>query len=186
MLDAIEQEPLVDASKAITVGHSRLGKTALWAAATDQRFAGAISNNSGSAGAKISRRNFGENLRIDYWEKGTWLAGKVVEYIDNPEELPIDQHQLIALIAPRGVYVASATEDKNADPKGEFLGIREASPVWKLYGMPTMEEMEWPEADKPIHSGVMHYHLRTGRHAITSWDWKQYYDFADRLFGKGK
>ena len=186
MLDALENEPLVDATKAITVGHSRLGKTALWAAATDQRFAGAISNNSGSAGAKLSRRNFGENLRLDYWEKGTWLCGKIVEYIDNPEELPFDQHQLLALIATRGIYVASATEDLNADPKGEFLSLKAASPAWKLYGMPTMEDAEMPGADTPIHSGVMHYHLRTGKHAITVQDWKNYYDFADRLFGKKK
>ena len=184
MLDALEKEPLVDATKAITVGHSRLGKTALWAAANDQRFAGAISNNSGSAGASLSRRNFGENLRIDYWEKGTWLCGKIVEYIDNVEELPFDQHQLLALIAPRGIYVASATEDLNADPKGEFLSLKAASPAWKLYGMPTMENAEWPAPDTPIHNGVMHYHLRTGKHAINAKDWANYYDFADRLFGK--
>ncbi len=184
MLDALEKEPLVDATKAITVGHSRLGKTALWAAATDQRFAGAISNNSGSAGAKISRRNFGETLPIDYWEKGTWLCGKSVEYIDNVEDLPIDQHQLLALIAPRGIYVASATQDINADPKGEFLSLKASSPAWKLYGMPTLENAEWPAPDTPIHSGVMHYHLRTGKHSITAKDWANYYDFADRLFGR--
>lgn len=183
MLDALEREPLVDASKAMVIGHSRNGKAAVWAGACDPRFAIVFSNDSGCGGAALSRRNFGETLRLLYWEKRSWLCGNVVDYIDDPTRLPIDQHQLLALIAPRRLYVASATLDNVADPKGEFLSAQAASKVWGLYGKTGLNVDRMPPPDQPV-GDCVGYHLRTGRHAITAWDWAQYYDFADRAFGK--
>ena len=183
MLDALEREPLVDAGKAMVIGHSRNGKAALWAGACDQRFAAVISNNSGCGGAKLTRRNFGETLKILYWEKRAWLCGGIIDYVDRVEALPVDQHQLLALVAPRNLYVASATLDLNADPKGEFLAAQAASPVWRLYGKSGLDDAKMPPPDQTI-GGDVSYHIRTGKHGILPWDWQQYYDFADRAFKK--
>jgi hypothetical protein len=182
MLDALEREPLVDSKRAAVVGHSRLGKTALWAGACDERFKLVISNNSGCCGASLSRRCFGENLEIAYWEQRGWYAGGLAQYICHPDKMPIDQHQLLALIAPRTLCVASATEDLNADPKGEFLATKAASPAWRLYGLKGLDEnQEMPAPDTPIGTDLC-YHLRTGKHAITAKDWECYYKIADRVF----
>lgn len=182
MLDILELEPLVDAKKAVAIGHSRNAKAAIWAGACDPRFAVVISNNSGCAGAALSRRNFGETLKLIYWEKRAWLCGKIVDYLEQVDQLPIDQHQLLALIAPRSLYVASAADDLNADPKGEFLAASAASPVWKLYHLQGLADKErMPAVNQPAGASVR-YHIRTGKHAITEWDWQQYYDFADDAF----
>jgi len=183
MVDALESEPLVDTSKAMVIGHSRNGKAALWAGICDPRFAIVFSNNSGCGGASLSRRNFGETLRILYWEKRSWVSGNLVDYIDDPTRLPFDQHQLIALAAPRRVYVASATLDNTADPKGEFLSAQAGSKVWEFYGKKGLDVDRMPPPDTPVGDHVR-YHLRTGKHAITAWDWAQYYDYADRVFGR--
>ena len=183
MLDALEREPLVDAAKAMVIGHSRNAKAALWAGMCDPRFAIVFSNDSGCGGASLSRRNFGETLRILYWEKRSWFSGNLVDYIDDPDRLPVDQHQLLALAAPRRVYVASATQDANADPKGEFLAACAASKVWTLYGKTGLGTDAMPPPDCPVGDHVG-YHIRSGKHAITGWDWAQYYNFADRVFGR--
>lgn len=183
MLTALEQEPLVDARKAAVIGHSRLGKAALWAGACDERFKLVISNNSGCGGAALSRRNFGETMEIGYWDQRVWYCGRVGAYVKNIALLPVDQHMLLALIAPRSLYVASATLDKNADPKGEFLAVREASKIWNLYGEKALSNADMPAPDKSIGSGAG-YHIRTGKHAITAADWEHYYNFADKVFKK--
>ena len=183
MLDALEQEPLVDARKAAVLGHSRNGKAALWAGACDPRFAMVISNCSGCAGASLSRRTFGESLKLQTFEDPAWLCGRVIHYLDRVDELPVDQHQLLALIAPRHLYVVSGTGDPNADPKGEFLSAREASKVWQLYGMKGVGRRTMPKPDTPVGYGVR-YHIHNGPHRIGPWDWEQYYNYADEVFGK--
>lgn len=181
MLDALEQEPLVDAKSAAVIGHSRLGKTALWAGACDQRFKLVVSNNSGCCGAALSRRRFGENLEIAFWEARHWYCGGLAPFIVNVDKMPIDQHMLLALIAPRTLCVASATKDLNADPKGEFLATQAASKVWNLYGMQGIDGIAMPQPDTPTGTNVS-YHLRTGKHAILAQDWACYYNLADQVF----
>lgn len=165
------------------VGHSRLGKAALWAGANDERFKLVVSNNSGHAGAALSRRNFGETLSMLWHIRSNWFCDRMARYAGLEKELPVDQHQLLALIAPRALYVASASQDNVADPRGEFLATRAASGIWDLYGMKGVEEQLLPSVDTPI-GNMVRYHIKNGPHSITPYDWEQYYNFADQVFHK--
>ncbi|MFN8207419.1 MAG: acetylxylan esterase [Bacteroidales bacterium] len=180
-LDYLQADPLADPKKVIVIGHSRLGKTALWAGAEDHRFALVVSNNSGCGGAALSMRFFGESVAIINNHFPHWFCDNYDKYNDKEQSLPVDQHELIALIAPRPVYIASATEDRWADPVGEFLGGVKANPVYHLYKKKGIERMEMPAPDQPDMAGSIGYHLRTGGHAITLYDWECYMDFADKM-----
>lgn len=146
MLDYLAEDVNIDASKVIAIGHSRLGKAALWAAAQDARFAAAISNNSGAVGAALSRRQFGETLKIITALFPRWFTPKLNDYVDQVDRLPVDQHQLVALLAPRPVYVASASEDLWADPKGEFLSASQAEAAYRLFDMDANNLLTMPAA----------------------------------------
>lgn len=179
-LDYLETDADVDAARVAVIGHSRLGKTSLWAGAADKRFAMVISNDSGNCGAALTCRKFGETVARVNYVNPQWFCDNFMKYNFNVEALPFDQHELIALIAPRPVCIGSATEDLNADPRGEFLGAKGASPVYELYGLESLSNAEFPDPDTYVGEGPLRYQLRTGRHKITIADWRQYIKFADQ------
>lgn len=177
-LDYLETDKHVDAKRVTVIGHSRLGKAAVWAGALDERFAMVVSNDSGCCGAALSKRIFGETVKNINDSFPHWFCANFKKYSGNEKELPFDQHEVLSLVAPRPLYVASAAEDLWADPEGEFLGAKLTAPVYRLFGKPGLAAEKRPPLDKPV-QGLVSYHVRTGKHDITDFDWKCYLDAAD-------
>ncbi len=182
-IDYFEKDKTVDAKKIIIVGHSRGGKASLWCGAQDKRVAIAISNESGNSGAALSRRIFGETVK-DIIRFTHWFCPNYTQYADNEDELPFDQHMLLALMAPRAVYVSSAAQDLWADPKGQYLSMLEAQDAFALYKIETDLPNEMPEINQQIIRPHMGFHNREGKHNMTIYDWQQFINFADEYFAK--
>lgn len=182
VMDYLETDPQVDARRVAIVGHSRGGKAALWASAQDERFSLTVSNQSGCAGAALSRRPVGETVELVNALFPHWFADAFRRYDRNEAALPVDQHQLLALIAPRALAVGSASKDDWADPEGEFQGLAYASPVYALFGHPPIAPTQWPGVDEAVISLPRGYHLRAGDHDLTAVDWGRYLDLADQVW----
>jgi hypothetical protein len=185
MMDYFETDADIRARQVLLIGHSRIGKAALWAGANDTRFAAVISNESGEGGAALARRWYGETIQRLNTAFPHWFAPAYRQYNGKAEALPVDQHMLLALIAPRPLYVASAQEDQWSDPKGEFLSALAAEPAWQLYRKKGLGVDVMPAVDQPV-GKTIRYHNRSGKHDVTSYDWQQYLAFADKHLGQRK
>ena len=181
-----ERDQAIDAKKVVLVGDSRGGKASLWAAAQDQRFAICVSNCSGNSGAALARRQFGERISAINEAFPHWFNNNYKKFNNNENNLPVDQHMLIALIAPRPVYATNASEDLWADPTGTFLALKHAEPVYALYNLKSALPSEPPPINSPVVISPMAYHNREGKHNLTVYDWTNFVKFADHHFGANR
>jgi hypothetical protein len=180
-LDYLLTDKDVDGRRVIAVGLSRLGKTVLWAGAQDPRLAMVIASCSGEGGAALSRRDYGENLD-NMTTTFLYQFGKnFSRYYKRWNDLPVDAHMLVALMAPRPLLLNAGSEDQWSDPKGEFLAAQAASPVYSLFGKSGLADKVLPPLDHPILNDLA-FHEHTGRHTTLPTDWRVFLDFADKQF----
>ena len=180
VLDYLATEPAVDAKRVALIGHSRLGKTALWAGAQDPRFALIFGSCAGEMGSALARRDYGETVDDMAAMFPWWFAGNFQKYAGHWNDLPVDAHLLIALNAPRPVFLTGGTQDQWADPRGEFLAAVAAGPVYRLLGGKDLGVSEGPPVDTPLITGDLGFLYHTGEHATTPADWNAFLDFADK------
>ena len=182
-MDYLETDKSIDPKKVSVFGFSRLGKAALWAGATDTRFTAVLSNESGAGGGKQFRRGIGENIRRLCTVFPHWYAKSFRQYMDKDTLLPFDQHFVLALIAPRPVYLATARGDVQADPEGEFATAVAADGVYKFLGTKGFSGRTFPALNQPAYEQIG-FHIRPGGHDVTTYDWIQFLNFSNLHSGK--
>jgi len=180
-MDYLVSDKDIAKNKVAIVGHSRGGKTALWTGAEDQRFAMVVANESGAGGAAIARRRFGETVARLNTSFPHWFCTNYKKYSDKEDALPVDTHELLALIAPRALYVDCASDDLWGDPKGCYLALYNSLPVFRLLGINSELPETVPPLDKQISSGKVAFHIRSGEHNLKLQDWNFFMDFADKV-----
>ena len=178
-MDYLVTDKDIAGNKVAVVGHSRGGKAALWAGAEDTRFAMVVSNESGCGGAALARRRFGETVNVINAAFPHWFCSNYKKYNNNEDALPVDMHMLLALIAPRALYVDCASEDLWGDPRGSYLSLYNAAPVFKLLGTNSDIPEGMPPLNKQVISGKVAFHIRDGVHDMLLKDWTHFMDFAD-------
>ena len=182
MIDYLETDTSVNARQVALFGRSRLGKTALWATAKDERIAAAFSSCSGEMGAALARRDWGETVD-DMAQNFPWqFAGNFQKWPGRWNEMPVDAHMLIALSAPRPVFISGGTADQWADPVGMFKAAVAAGPVYRLLGKKDLGVTELPPLDTPVITGDIGWHYHTGGHTATPADWKAFLEFLAKYF----
>jgi hypothetical protein len=181
-LDYLLTDRDVDGDKVAVLGHSRGGKTALWAGAQDERFGMTISNESGCTGAALARRRFGETLTVINGAFPHWFCTNYKKYNDREDDLPVDSHMLLALTAPRPLYVACAEKDLWGDPHGSYLALYHATKVYELFGLRSDIPEAMPPVGKQVISGRVGYHVREGTHNLLLEDWNRFMNFADSVW----
>ncbi|MDN3594845.1 glucuronyl esterase domain-containing protein [Zunongwangia endophytica] len=181
-MDYFEIDNDIDETKIGIFGFSRMGKAAIWAGANDERFGMVISNESGGGGAALSKRKVGENLARLNKGNRHWFSKSFSQFNEHEENLPFDQHMVLALVAPRPIYVGSAEGDPGSDSEGEFLSLKHASSVYNLFEMEGFKNTQFPHVDSPVFKEGMGYHIRSGTHDIKEYDWQQFLKFADRCW----
>ena len=184
-MDYFETDNDIDNNKVAVVGHSRGGKTALWAGAEDERFSIVISNESGCGGAALARRRYGETIARITSVYPHWFCSNYSKYADNEDDMPVDMHMLLALTAPRSLYVACAGDDLWGDPRGSYLALYHAMPVFKLLGTGSDIPDLMPPIDTQVISGKTGFHIREGAHNMLLKDWNWFMDFADNQWNSG-
>lgn len=178
-MDYFEKDADIDSKKIAVVGHSRGGKASLWTAAQDPRFSICVTNCSGNTGAALARRQFGERIKKINTSFPHWFNTNYKKFNDREDALPIDQHMLIALVAPRPVYATNASKDLWADPKGTFLSLKNAEKVYALYGLKSNLPLNPPAINEAIIQSPIAYHNREGEHNLTAFDWVNFIKFAN-------
>ena len=181
-MDYLETDDDIDHTRIAIMGHSKMGKATVWTAAQDQRFALAISAQSGCAGAALWRRKSGETLKKMVTRFPYWLCRNAWKFVEQEDDLPVDQHMLLACIAPRPIYVHSSVDDTWADSRGEYLSAYHASEVYRLLGKKGLEIEAQPKPGEPIIKSDVGYHTRAGGHSIDPYDWERFLEFADYHF----
>ena len=181
-MDYLQTDPQVDGSRIAIMGHSRLGKTALWTGAMDTRFAMVVACSSGRGGASLARRDFGESIGDLAQRFGYQFCGNFQKYAGHENDMPVDTHELLGLIAPRPLYLATASEDLHSDPRGEFEAAVAAGPIYSLLGARPLRVLDPPPLDTAVMDDIG-YHCHTGKHEVTPLDWQHILEFADLKFG---
>lgn len=179
-MDYLEKDKDVDSKSVVIVGHSRLGKTVLWAGAQDIRFAAVVSSCSGEMGAALARRDFGETVDTIAAKFPYWFCENFQRYKKHWNDLPVDSHMLISLIAPRPVFISTGSEDPWSDPKGQFLAAAAAGAVYRLLGKEDLGQNQMPPLDTPIYH-TLGFQIHKGIHAVLAEDWDKFLKFADKF-----